>query len=313
MKPQLTTWALTFSAEAPQGWQASFDAAVAADRAGVDRIALTGEHVVFGENLEAYARPELGGIEGGVQVTGPDGHYIEPIVTMSMIAALTERIRFTSHILLAALRRPIVLAKMAATLDALSGGRLDLGIGVGWQREEYEAAGLRFEDRGRQLDHTLEVCQLLWREPRAVYASPELSFEKLHMMPKPANPDGVPIWVSGTVTPPAMRRLARFGAAWIPWGDALTSEEGLLAAIPRMRESVARHGRDPLEIQVVGNLPMASGSDGMPDLAATMDRLPPLVEAGVTDFRAMLPLPADVNAAEDYLSEWVEGFRTATA
>ena len=79
--------------------------------------------------------------------------------------ASPTRVRLGTNILLAALRRPVVLAKTAATLDVLSGGRLDLGVGVGWQREEYEAAGLDFDGRGRLLDHTLEVCQTLWREP----------------------------------------------------------------------------------------------------------------------------------------------------
>ena len=72
--------------------------------------------------------------------------------------------RLATGILLAALRRPVVLAKSAATLDVLSGGRLDLGVGVGWQREEYEAAGLDFDGRGRLLDHTLEVCTELWTQ-----------------------------------------------------------------------------------------------------------------------------------------------------
>ena len=100
-------------------------------------------------------------------------------------------------ILLAALRRPVVLAKAAATLDVLSGGRLDLGVGVGWQREEYEAAGLDFDRRGRLLDHTLEVCQTLWREQAAARFDRELHFESIHCMPKPLQPGGVPIWVSG--------------------------------------------------------------------------------------------------------------------
>ena len=311
-KPQLTVWAMTFSPENPGSWQASFDAAVAADRAGVDRVGLTGEHVCFGENLEAYARPELGGIEGGRQVTGPDGHYIEPIVTMSMIAALTSNIRFIPNIMLAALRRPVVLAKMTATLDFLSGGRLDLGIGVGWQREEYVAAGLEFEARGRQLDHTLEVCQLLWGEDRASYSSPELSFENIHMMPKPANPDGIPIWVSGTLREPVMRRLARFGSGWIPWGDAGGSNESLVEAIPRMREAVEKHGGDPAGIGVAGNLPLVARADGTFGMEETMDGVPALVEAGVTDFRALLPVPRDLAAAEDFLAGWVAAFRTAT-
>ena len=70
---------------------------------------------------------------------------------------------FGTNILRAALRRPVVLAGMATTIDVLSGGRLDLGVGVGWQREEHEAAGLSCERRGRWLDHTIEVCQMLWR------------------------------------------------------------------------------------------------------------------------------------------------------
>ena len=214
--------------------------------------------------------------------------------------------------MLAALRRPLVLAKMLSTLDYLSGGRVDLGVGVGWQEEEYAAAGLEFKDRGRLLDHTLEVCQLLWREGRASYSSPELSFENIHMMPKPANPDGIPIWVSGTLGAPAMRRLARFGSGWIPWGDAVADEASFLEAIPRMRDAVAKFGGDPMKIGVAGNLPLAAGPDGNFAIAATMDRVPALVEAGVTDFRAMLPVPRDHAAGEDYLAPWVEAFRAAT-
>src|SRR5207244_6389538 len=131
-----------------------------------------------------------------------------------------SRIRLATNILVAALRRPAVLAKSTATLDVLSGGRLDLGVGVGWQREEYDAAGLDFENRGRLLDHTLEVCQTLWREQRAAYDSPLLQFEKIHMMPKPVQPGGVPIWVSGTVNQNVVRRVAGCGSGWLPWGPA---------------------------------------------------------------------------------------------
>ena len=106
------------------------------------------DHVVFGERLEEYGRPEIGGQAGGKQPTGPDGHWLEPLTTLSVLAGMTSRIRLGTNILVAALRRPAVLAKSTATLDVLSGGRLDLGVGVGWQREEYEAAGLDFDGRG---------------------------------------------------------------------------------------------------------------------------------------------------------------------
>ena len=129
------------------------------DAAGVDRVVVA-DHLVFGENLDAYADPAIGGTAGGRQPTGPDGIWLEPLVFLTAVAATTTRIRLGTAILLAALRRPAVFAKQLATMDVLSGGRVDLGVGVGWQREEYEAVGLAFEERGRLLDHTLEVCQL---------------------------------------------------------------------------------------------------------------------------------------------------------
>src|SRR6185437_5481417 len=112
-----------------------------------------------------------------------------------VLAGMTSRIRLGTNILVAALRRPAVLAKSTATLDVLSDGRLDLGVGVGWQREEYEAAGLPFSGRGRLLDHTLEVLQTVWRETDARYDSDELHFEHIHQMPKPRQRGGVPLWI----------------------------------------------------------------------------------------------------------------------
>ena len=132
--------------EAPTDWSGMLETARCYDRAGIDRLVIS-DHVVFGEQLDAYGHPEIGGQRGGRQPTGPDGHWLEPMTTLGVIAGSTERIRLATGILLAALRRPVVLAKAAATLDVLSGGRLDLGVGVGWQREEYEAAGLDFARR----------------------------------------------------------------------------------------------------------------------------------------------------------------------
>ena len=181
---RLTVFLPTFAAEDPGSWDHVFDIARAADLTGIDRVVVS-DHVVFGENLEAYSRPETGGVEGGRQPTGPDGHWLEPLTVLTAVAAQTNRVRLGTYILLAALRRPVVLAKQLATLDVISRGRVDLGVGIGWQREEYDAAGLDFRARGRLLDHTLEVCQTLWREQHASYQSPELGFEAIHSMPKP--------------------------------------------------------------------------------------------------------------------------------
>src|SRR5690242_12325245 len=198
LQPQLSILLRTFSNEADTDWNATLELARAMDAAGVDRVVVS-DHLVFGENLDAYADPSLGGQAGGRQPTGPDGNWLEPVVFLTAVAATTTRIRLGTAVLLAALRRPAVLAKQLATMDVLSEGRVDLGVGVGWQREEYEAAGLSFENRGRLLDHTLEVCQTLWTQQRASYESPELTFDGIHQMPKPVQTGGVPLWISGTV------------------------------------------------------------------------------------------------------------------
>jgi probable F420-dependent oxidoreductase len=307
-EPQLSIGLRSFAAEDPGTWEPLFERARLLDRAGIDRV-LVSDHVVFGENLEAYGRPEVGGAEGGVQPTGPDGHWLEPMTTLSVLAGMTTRIRLGTSILIAALRRPVVLAKSAATLDVLSGGRLDLGVGVGWQREEYEAAGLDFGRRGRTLDQTLELCQALWRDSRVSFDSPELRFEGIHQMPKPVQPGGVPLWISGRVNDAVVRRLARFGSGWIPWGDDATD---LATSLPRLRERLADAGRDPDGLQVAGQLPERRDRDGQLDIDATMAGVPALVEAGVTDFRASLRIPSDPSAAEDHVRRAVIAFRQTT-
>ncbi|MCQ3811906.1 MAG: TIGR03619 family F420-dependent LLM class oxidoreductase, partial [Acidimicrobiia bacterium] len=291
----------------PGGWQPVLDLAKAADAAGVDKVVVS-DHVVFGENLEAYGEPGLGGMAGGRQPTGPDGHWLEPTTVLTALGAITSNLRLGNNILLAALRRPVILAKSLATLDVLTGGRVDLGVGVGWQAEEYEAAGLDFAERGAQLDHTLAVCQALWGSCPADFSDDQLEFSRIYMQPQPVQPGGVPVWVSGTVNHRAMRRLARFGAGWIPWGDYMGGD--MASHIDQMREAVAGFDRDSSGIGVVGTLPIVRTDDGV-DLAATMDSVPALVEAGVTDFRAHLPIPSDAAEAHDYLAEVVTAFRPA--
>jgi probable F420-dependent oxidoreductase len=305
--PQLSLSLVSYSSGDPGGWSRMFASARAADAVGVDRL-VVGDHVVFGERLEEYGNPETGGQAGGQQPTGPDGHWLEPMTTLAVVAGMTSQIRLRAHILLAALRRPVVLAKSAATLDVLSDGRFDLGIGVGWQRAEYEAAGLPFEGRGRLLDHTMEVCHTLWRERRATYQSPELKFENIHQMPKPLRPAGVPIWVSGTNRTSTIRRLATWGARWLPWGpDAANLKE----SIPRVKQALSQLGRPAEFLEVTDYLPMLTGRNGDIDLARTMEPVPERLSWGVTDFVCEISLPPDQSAAEDKLRPVVAAFRSA--
>jgi len=281
--------------------------AVAAEAAGFDSVAVS-DHVVYGENLDAYSRPELGGSKGGKQPTGPDGHWLEPLTLLSVVAGITAQVRLGTNILIAALRRPVVLSKSLSTLDVLSGGRVDLGVGVGWQKEEYDAAGLSFEGRGKLLDHTLAVLQTMWREQRADFADDHLQFTAIHSMPKPLQAGGVPIWVSGTANPLVARRIARFGSGWIPWGPAASD---IASGITEMRDLVDKAGGSLDGLQVVGNLLPVKGGDGTVDLAATMAKVPDLVAAGVTDCRMPISVPNDANAAFDTYAEIVAAFRAA--
>jgi probable F420-dependent oxidoreductase len=306
---QLSTALVSYAAEDPGGWTTMLDNARLYDRAGIDRLVLS-DHVVFGEQLDAYGNPATGGTRGGKQPTGPDGHWLEPLTTLSVIAGSTERVRLSTGIILAALRRPVVLAKTASTLDVLSGGRLDLGVGVGWQREEYEAAGLDFDKRGRLLDHTLEVCTLLWTEDVAGYQSEELAFERIHMMPKPLQSGGVPIWVSGTINARVVDRLCRFGLRWIPWGDDAAD---MNQSIATMRERIAAAGVSPDGLQVVANMRVFKTERGTIDVDRTLEPVAGLVAAGATDLRVRFPVREPNAETEADVRDFVSAFRAATA
>lgn len=308
-RPTLTVSLPSFSAQPPGDWVGLFALARAADQAGIDRVVVS-DHVVFGENLEAYGQKELGGVEGGQQPTGPDGLWLEPLTVLAMVGAQTSRIRLSTGILLAALRRPSVLAKTIATLDVLTEGRVDLGVGVGWQREEYEAAGLDFADRGRLLDTSLEVCHQLWTETTASVHTDHLDFDGIHAMPKPHQKPGVPIWVSGTINPRVLRRIVRFGSGWIPWG---ASAQDLPTSIAAVHQALTAAGRDPAGFAVTAGLAVSRGEDGQAyAFDRAMQSAVDMVELGVTDFRVRLRLPSDADELAGVLAELVTAFRAAT-
>jgi len=303
--PQISIQLRTFRQDDPGSWAYLLDQARAADRAGIDRIAVS-DHVAFGEMLEAYSDPKKGGAAGGKQPTDSDGNWLEPLTVLTAMGVVTERVRLGTAILIAPLRTPLVLAKQAATIDVLTNGRLDLGVGVGWQKEEYDASGLDYENRGRLLDHTLEVCQELWRNSVANYSSPELTFENIHQMPKPRQAGGIPIWISGTVNKRVIRRLADYGAGWIPWGP---DGGDLPNAIPKLRAAVEVAGGDP-SFQIQGHAVPVRKSDGELDLAGTMAASHLLIEAGVTDLRVTVNHPESFEEALDVYSNLSAAFRS---
>lgn len=271
------------------------------DVVGVDRVVVS-DHVVFGEDLGAYSKPELGGLDGGRQPTGPDGEWLEPLTLLALLAGKTKRVRLATGILLAALRRPVVLAKTASTLDVLSRGRLDLGVGVGWQEAEYQAADLDFHARGALLDSSLELCRALWLNQRVNLDVGSVGLDGIHMMPKPVS-GSIPIWVSGTVNPAVVRRLARFGVGWIPWGrDAVD----LGASIPAMRSALASVGGDASGLQVVGSLTLKRSASGAVLVDENLEAVRRLLAVGVSDVRVRF---SSRDLDEGSVELFLEGFR----
>lgn len=271
--PTLTIGLANFGATYPPGeWHRFVDLGRAADDAGVDRIVVV-DHVVMGPHPENYV--------WGKFPVPPDAPWLEPLTMLTAIAAVTTRVRLATGILIAPLRPAAFLAKQVATLDQLSGGRVDLGVGTGWQREEYEAQGLAFENRGQLLDDSIAACRVLWRDTPAAFSSPTLSFTDIYCEPKPVQPGGVPIWVAGTLHARNLARIVDHGDGWIPiMGETV---EGIAAGAQQIGDAFRIAGRDPSTLQVQAPLRIATGADGRPDLAASMASVPELVAAGATD------------------------------
>jgi probable F420-dependent oxidoreductase len=307
-KIELTVGLRNFAPAPPGDWRHLLDQARAADTAGIDRVFVS-DHVAFGRDLGSYADPNRGGVAGGRQPTGPDGDWLEALTVLTAMAAVTSRVRLATNVLVAPLRPAVVLAKTAATIDVLSAGRFELGVGVGWQQAEYRAAGVDFARRGRLLDQTLEACRQLWTVDEADFVGDGFSVAGIHMRPKPSRATGVPVWIGGRARPAVARRLTRYGAGWIPWG---TTPATFAAAVADMRELVRAEGGDLSTLQIAYPLVNAFLPAGGVDYATMFAEVPRLVASGVTDFRTLLRVPTEYEAARRMLSELADRFASAT-
>jgi len=141
----------------------------------------------------------------------------DPVVLLTYLAAHTSRIRLGTGVALISQRQPLFFAKEIASLDQLSGGRVDVGAGVGWIREEFQALGLRREDRGRTADRNLELLVTLWTDPVSEYHGQGLDLAPCRFYPKPVQQPHPPLYIGGH-SDAALRRVARFGQGWYPFG-----------------------------------------------------------------------------------------------
>jgi probable F420-dependent oxidoreductase len=232
----------------------------------------------------------------------------EPLITLSYLAGATERIGLGVSVYLLGLRHPVLAAKQVVSLDALSGGRAILGVGVGWLEAEFEAVGIPFRQRGARTDDALQILKALCENDRASYDGRHHSIRDMEFLPKPAQRPHPPVWIGGR-SDAAMRRAARFGDAWHP--SHLTGAE-LRERIPALRAECERAGRAPEEVGVTTrrrllrdgtaeeserDRVLQGGADG---IAATIAELE---EIGVTHLVVELP-----GATEQELLENLDWF-----
>jgi probable F420-dependent oxidoreductase len=256
---------------APAEQHRLLDVARAADQAGVDFVDTT-EHVLMGE----------GALDAG---QGWERHHLdmvfpEPLTTLAAMAAVTQRVGLLSSIVIAPLRPAGLLAKQSATLQALSRGRFVMGVTASWHRDEYDALGVPFEQRGQILDETIGACQALWRAAPASYHGRHVNFDGMYCSPRPGAP--IPVWFGGKFTPRQIRRVVTLGDGWMPYGGLGMTLDQKATAIRTLRERFVSAGRDPDALQVCDPIP----EDG--SLERSMEQIPALADAGVTVVRVHL-------------------------
>ena len=210
-----------------------------------------GDHIVLPNRISSrypYA-------EGGVFTGAVSGEAFEPLTELSFLAGVTRKIRLATSVMIVPHRNPLLAAKMLATLDVLSGGRLILGIGAGWMREEFEALGLPpFDERGAVTDEYVRAFKELWTSDNPTYDGNYCQFSDIKFLPKPVQMPHPPIWVGGE-NPRAIRRAAELGNGWIPIGSnpdfPMGTPKQLSARMKQLASAAVRAGRDPSEIEVI--------------------------------------------------------------
>lgn len=261
------------------------NSAIAAERAGFSHY-LMPDHVVQFAEYPQSDYPYAGG--SGQEAPEPsddaplhfdDDTYanqdprnplIDPVMGMAWAAAATTTLEVGSNILVLPQRNPLFLAKTVATLDSFSNGRVMLGVGAGWAREEFDAVGVDFRQRGSRTDEAIEAMRRLWLDEFSSYQGKHFRFDKACSFPKPARPGGVQVLIGGESIA-AMRRVARLGDGWLPYNMPV---EDAARMVGDVREMTRAEGRDPDTLRIVKIVYST----------ATPDDLKRYRDAGVTEF-----------------------------
>ncbi|HEY1441202.1 MAG TPA: LLM class F420-dependent oxidoreductase, partial [Mycobacterium sp.] len=274
-----------------------------ADRAMIDAVASAadscgfatlwaGEHVVMVDR-SASRYPYS---EDGVIAVPAQADWLDPMIALGFAAAASSRIGIATGVLLLPEHNPVVVAKQAASLDRLSGGRLTLGVGVGWSREEFAAIGVPFVHRAARTAEYAAAMRTLWRDDVASFEGAFVGFDSIRMNPKPVRDCRIPIVVGGN-SDPALRRVAAWGDGW--YGFNLAGVDAVRERVGELERLCAESGRDCAELR----LAVALNDPSVCDIG-------PLSELGVDELVLVEAPPDRPEAAAEWVSALAERWLT---
>jgi probable F420-dependent oxidoreductase len=216
------------------GAEGVIDLAQSVERIGYDQLDMF-DHVVMGYATETRAAP----------MYPPQMPIMEAIVMLSFIASATSTIGLGTEVLVLPQRNPTLTAKQVSTLDTLSGGRVRLGVGVGWQESEYQALGENFSNRGQRMDEAIKLLRQYWSQDSVSINSDHYQFEAIAMEPKPPQGASLPIWIGGTAEA-ALKRAGELGDGWL--ATSQMSDERAIESKRSILAYAEAAGRDPASI-----------------------------------------------------------------
>jgi probable F420-dependent oxidoreductase len=244
----------------------------------------SGEHVVMVDGPSSVYPYSP---DGRIAVPA-DENWLDPMLCLTFAAAAADRIGVATGVLLLPEHNPLLVAKQAATLDLLSGGRLTLGVGIGWLAEEFAALGVPFARRGQRTAEYVAAMRRLWSDDVASFSGEFTSFDAVRVNPKPVRGRQIPVVLGGN-SDAALRRVAAFGDGWYGFNLTAAEAEERIATLARFCE---REGRDRGQLSVA--VALTDGDPGM---------MPGLAEAGVTELVLVGAPPAEPAAAAAWVAD----------
>jgi probable F420-dependent oxidoreductase len=277
-----------------------------ADRGVIDAVAMaaedcgfatlwSGEHVVMVDRSSSrYPYSD----DGRIAVPAV-ADWIDPLIGLGFAAAATTTIGIATGVLLLPEHNPVIVAKQAATLDRLSAGRLTLGVGIGWSREEFDALGVPFERRGERTAEYVAAMRTLWREDIASFRGDFVNFDGIRVNPKPVRHRRIPIVLGGNSNT-ALRRVVAWADGWYGFNLADTADAAGRVAV--IRSLCLDAGRDPDELQLAVALRQPRPAD-----------VPTLADIGIDELVIVEGPPDTARAAADWVAALAQRWMAAAS